>query len=283
MNRGFSVLIFSVCLSLLGGCASADKTQQQQAMTNASDSATPVVMQEQSQPDLASQPQVADEGDPRDPLESFNRTMWDFNWDILDKYILRPVTVVYVDYMPQFARTGLHNMALNLEEPSNTVNNMLQGKVGDSFVSLGRFLLNSTFGLLGTIDVAKELGMERKEEEFGEVLGKWGVGTGPYVMVPAMGPNDVRSGVGDYVDSSYFPLDALNFYVSAFRFGIKALENRAELMGQEQQLENALDPYTFVKEAYFQNLEFKVKDGKIDTSEQEKAIEDDIDAYLENF
>ena len=147
-------------------------------------------------------------------------------------------------------------------------------------ISIGRFLLNSTVGLLGTIDVATELGLVRNEEEFGETLGKWGVGTGPYLMIPALGPNDIRSGVGDIVDTSYTPLDALNFYFSAFRTGIKVLESRATLMSQEQQLEQSADPYSYVKNAYFQNLEFKVKDGQVEKTQEEEALEDDIDAYL---
>lgn len=253
MNKGALLSVLMVLL-LLGGCASNKSVEQAQQYN-----------------------------DPKDPLESINRTMWDFNYEVLDEYILRPVTIVYVDYMPGFARTGLYNMALNLEEPSNTLNNLLQGKLEGTFTSLGRFLLNSTVGLLGTIDVASELGLTRKEEEFGEVLGKWGAGTGSYLMIPALGPNDVRSGVGDIVDSAYFPLDGLNFYFAFLRTGIKALEARASLIQQEKQLEEAIDPYSFVKNAYFQHLEFKVKDGVIETSEEEEALEDDIDAYLDEL
>lgn len=236
-----------LALSLLGGCASRQQTQEQV--------------------------EVETYSDPKDPLETFNRTMWDFNYDVLDKYILRPTTVAYVDYVPSFARTGLFNMALNLEEPSNTVNNLLQGKVGGSFASLGRFVINSTVGLLGTIDVAQYMGIERQEEEFGEVLGKYGVGTGAYLMLPALGPTDIRSTVGDFVDTAYFPLEDLNFYVAAFRSGIKALEARALVMDQEQLLESSLDRYAFVKDAYFQNLEFRVTDGE----SSDDAFSDEFD------
>ena len=253
MNPALRLLIVLALLSL-GGCAANQAGEQAQQYS-----------------------------DPKDPLESVNRTMWDFNYDVLDAYILRPTAVVYADYMPQFARTGLLNMALNLEEPSNSVNNLLQGKVSGTFVSLGRFLLNSTVGLLGSIDVASKIGLAAEEEEFGEVLGSWGVGTGPYLMVPAIGPNDPRSGVGDYIDSAYGPLDSLNIYFSALRFGIKALEARASLIQQEQQLDNSADPYSFVKNAYFQNLEYKVKDGKVEKTQEEESLEDDIDAYLEGL
>lgn len=252
MNKG-RILVVVLSLLILGGCASG-KNSQAQAYS-----------------------------DPRDPLESINRTMWDFNYDVLDKYLLRPATVVYIDYMPQFARTGLYNMALNLEEPSNTLNNLLQGKLDGTFISLGRFMLNSTLGLLGAFDVASEIGLERKKEEFGEVLGVWGASTGPYLMIPAMGPTDIRSGVGDYVDSSYFPIDGLNIYFTVLRTGIKALEARASMMQQERLLDESPDPYAFVKGAYFQNLEFKVKDGEVEQTQQELELDDDIDAYLDNL
>jgi phospholipid-binding lipoprotein MlaA len=209
--------------------------------------------------------------------------MWDFNYEILDEYLLRPTAVAYADYMPQIARTGLLNIAENLEEPSNSINNLLQWKLDGTFISLGRFLLNSTVGLLGMIDVASEVGLEPTEEEFGEVLGKWGLNTGPYLMIPALGPSDIRSSVGDFVDSSYSPIDGLNFYFSALRVGIKALEGRASVIQQEQQLTSSSDPYAFVKSAYFQNLEFKVKDGKVVKTEEEAALEDDIDAFLDNL
>ncbi|GAC18118.1 MlaA family lipoprotein [Paraglaciecola arctica] len=254
MNK-IAVLIMATGLLLLGGCASQQTTSDQ-----------------------AQQYQ-----DPKDPLESLNRTMWDFNYEVLDEYILRPTAVAYVDYMPQIARTGLLNMAENLEEPSNSLNNLLQGKLDGTFISLGRFLLNSTVGILGLIDVASEIGLEPKEEEFGEVLGKWGVNTGPYLMIPALGPSDIRSSVGDYVDSYYLPIDGLNFYFSFLRIGIKALESRASVIQQEQQLNSSADPYAFVKSAYFQNLEFKVKDGKVEKSEEEEALEDDIDAFLDDL
>ena len=222
-----------------------------------------------------------------DPFESVNRELWDFNYEVLDEYVLRPVTVTYVEYMPSFARTGLLNMANNLEEPANTVNNLLQGKVEGSLVSLGRFVINSTIGIFGAIDVATEIGLKEQSEEFGEVLAVYGVKNGPYLMLPALGPNDIRSGTGDLVDSAYFPLADLNFYFSFLRAGVKAIEARAALIEQEQMLEQSLDPYAFVKNAYFQNLRFKVTDGQIGEDEvPELGVEEepeDIDAFLDDL
>ena len=216
------------------------------------------------------------EGDPRDPLEPANRVMWDFNWEILDAYLIRPITVGYVTVMPQFARTGLSNAANNLQEPANFFNNMFQGKVDAGMDSFARFVLNSTVGLLGTIDVAQKIGIERKEEDFGEVLGVWGVDTGPYLMLPVLGPSDPRSFSGRFVDGMYYPMAVISTPLAISRYVVSLLEGRAALMDQEQQLEQAIDDYAFVKNAYFENLEFRVTDGK----SGEKALDEE---ELENF
>lgn len=222
------------------------------------------------------QAKQTNEGDPRDPFESVNRVSWDFNQDVLDAYILRPVTIAYVTVMPQFARTGLVNAANNLEEPVNFFNNLFQGKVDKSMDSMARFVINTTVGLLGVFDVAGEIGIAREEEDFGEVLGVWGVDTGPYLMIPALGPNDPRSLTGDVVDNFYSPMSLLSSQVSITRFIISAIEARASLLDQEQQLEQSSDDYIFVKNAYFQNLEYQVTDGK----SAEKEIQDED---LQNF
>ncbi|WP_100642256.1 VacJ family lipoprotein [Alteromonas facilis] len=254
------VLLLTVFMLGLGGCAS-NKSQEQ---VQANDIST----------------------DPRDPLEPVNRVMWDFNYDVLDEYILRPVTVGYVTVMPQFARTGLLNAAQNLEEPVNVVNNLLQGKVGASLDSLVRFVLNTTIGLVGTIDVAEKMGVPRRDEDFDEVLGVWGVGNGPYLMLPAAGPSDVRGVGGRYVDNAYFPMTYLNSNFTLLRWGVEVLEGRARAMEQEQLLETSADPYAFVKNAYFQNKEFQVKDGKIEEEqpdEEELLDFEDFESMLEDI
>ncbi|TDF39517.1 VacJ family lipoprotein [Alteromonadaceae bacterium M269] len=241
---------------LLGGCASNNVDDQ--------------VEQETNEPNI-------------DPFEPVNRVFWTFNWDYLDKYILRPVAIGYTTYTPDPVRKGLLNAAVNLEEPASVVSNLLQGKPKGSAVSLGRFVLNSTVGLLGTIDVAKRVGWERQEEELGETFGVWGIGTGPFLMLPGFGPTDIRSLAGDTLDSTYFPLSELNIYVSVIRVGIKALEARAALVDQEQLLNNSLDPYALIREIYFQDLEFKVKDGNVEIPEDELELDDEFDEYLEDL
>lgn len=268
------IWVLPVLIALLGGCASAPErgqTEQVQGIQNTDGPAQP-----QPGEPLANQ-------DVNDPFEGFNRAMWTFNWEILDPYILRPMAVAYADYMPGFARTGLLNAAINLEEPVNSVNNLLQGKMGDSMVSMGRFMVNSTIGLLGTIDVASEMGLGRKEEKFEEVLGVWGVGAGPFLMAPALGPQDVRGIASIYADSSYFPLDDLSWQLGLARRLIKALETRISLIQQEQLINNAVDPYAMVRTIYLQNLEYRIKDGAVEKTEQEAELEEDIDAYLDGL
>lgn len=260
-----------IVISLLGGCAS--NNAQQQASQNVA-----------SQELTANEQAAVDTSDPRDPLESVNRVVWDFNWEVLDAYILRPVTVAYVSVMPQFARTGLLNAAQNLEEPANLTNNLLQGKVDDGLDSLARFLINSTVGLLGTIDVASKIGLDRKEEQFGETLGVWGVETGPFLMLPFLGPSDPRSFTGDYVDGFAFPMTLIDGGLNFARLGISLLETRAQLLDQEAQIEQAVDDYAFLKNAYFERLEFRVTDGRSgDKVIEEEQLDDfaDFEAMLE--
>ena len=253
-----------VAASFLGGCAS-NHTQEQAEGAGANAA-------------------VVDTSDPRDPFEPVNREIWDFNWDVLDAYILRPITVTYVTVMPQPARTGLVNITDNLQEPANFLNNIFQGKVDDGLDSLARFLINTTVGLVGTFDVASKIGIERKREQFGETLAVWGLDTGPFLMLPFLGPSDPRSFTGDYVDGFAFPMSLLEGSVNLARIGFSLLEARAQLLDQEAQLEQSVDDYAFVKNAYFENLEFRVTDGK----SGDKAIDDeqlddfaDFEAMLE--
>ncbi|GGA78373.1 ABC transporter [Neiella marina] len=215
--------------------------------------------------------------DPRDPLEDMNRAFYHLNFNIIDPYVFRPLTVAYVEYVPELAREGINNFVLNFEEPSSAVNNLLQGKGGDSANNVGRFAVNSTIGILGVIDVAKYMGMERKLDEFGEVLGYYGVSDGAYLMLPVMGPSSVREEVGDYVDNSYWPLSKIGFWPKLLMNTFKGLYARAQLLEQESFLETSLDPYAVVKEGYFQRVRYQVYDGQL------PDVEPEDDAFLEDY
>lgn len=251
--RFYLIAFIGMCVLTLSGCANNTAKEQAQVQSN-----------------------KVDGSDPRDPFEPFNRVAWDFNYQVLDQYLLRPTTEVYVAVVPSIARQGLVNAVDNLVEPANVFNNLLQGKVDQSMDSLARFVLNSTVGIFGLIDVADMIGIKSSREEFGEVLGVWGLDTGPFLMLPAAGPTDARSLTGEYVDNIYYPMTILSSNVTLIRFAVRVLETRARALGQEKQIEQAVDDYLFIKNAYFQNLEFRVTDGK--------SIEDKPDEeQLKNF
>ena len=218
----------------------------------------------------------------QDPLEPLNRASWRFTWDYADKYVAKPASQAYIEYVPSNFREGVYNMALNLNEPATIINHLLQAKFIDAAKTTGRFTLNSTIGLLGFFDPASDFGWNRKEEEFGEVLGSYGISDGPYLVVPAMGPSSVREEVGDYVDSYYWPLAAIDFWPNILRLTVVALEKRAELSENESLVNEALDDYIFVKNAYFQNMRYKVYDGNPPIVVDQSA-EDELDAYLDEL
>ncbi|RUO26350.1 hypothetical protein CWE09_06470 [Aliidiomarina minuta] len=216
-----------------------------------------------STPDNNEQEEAGQEfefGDERDPFEEFNRRMWSLNRNILDPFFITPAANVY-SKTPQPVRRGIYNMTENLTEPPSVVNNLLQGKPKSAVVSVGRFVVNSTVGLLGFFDVATHMGLEQDRETFGETLAVYGTPDGPYVMLPGLGPTVVIDRGGDFVDELYSPTMYLNFYVNVARFALRGLEQRIQLQEVEGILENSLDEYSFVRETYFSYWQDKVYDG----------------------
>ena len=177
-----------------------------------------------------------------------------------------------------------------LDEPVNFVNNLLQLEFKGATDSLFRFGFNSTFGLLGLFDIAKLGGVERRSESFGNVLGTWSVPHGPYLMVPALGPRSTRNLVGNVVDSLYFPSSYLNLWQSSVVWGVNGINVRESFLGQEILIDQSLDSYTFVKEAYIQNELFR-ENGAImayscaetpQTNEQQNT-EQDLSDFLDEI
>lgn len=218
--------------------------------------------------------------EPSDPLEPINRTVWDFNWNYVDKYAIKPAAEFYVGYINEDIRDGLLNVAENLNEPASIINNLLQGKFTGAVHSTGRFIVNSTVGVFGIFDVANHLNLTKQEESFSEVLGSYGVNNGPYLMLPVAGPSSVREEVGNAVDRYYWPLAALEFWPNLLRLSILGLEQRAALIEQEALLEQSVDSYEFVKSVYFQNEKFKLYDGNLPLEVNEE-VEAELDLYLE--
>lgn len=229
------------------------------------------------------QPAQASNTDVRDPLETLNRPLWDFNYDVLDAYVLRPATVAYITVVPKPARKGLVNVVNNLGEPASMLNGGLQAKPGSAAVSAGRFLVNSTLGIFGLFDVATKIGLVEQQEDFNQTLAVWGVGHGAYLMLPAMGPTTVRGTAGGIVDNLYFPLGLLTTPLSITRAAISALDARERLMAMENLLEESLDPYAFIKESYFQREEFKIFDGNPPQPPEPEIDEDLLDELFDDL
>ncbi|MFZ7236649.1 MlaA family lipoprotein [Avibacterium gallinarum] len=215
-------------------------------------------------------------GERKDPLEGFNRAMWDFNYKVADPYILKPVAKGWKDYVPQPVKTGIINVANNLDEPASFVNRLLQGEFKKAMVHFNRFWINSIFGLGGLIDWASASPPLRVEEKrrFGDTLGAYGVKTGTYVMLPMYGPATPRQDLGNLVDTTYPMLSLLGPW-SLLKAGIQGIDARAKMLDKEALLDQAQDPYVTFREAYFQNLEYHVKDGNVE-SKGEALSQDEL-------
>lgn len=199
-----------------------------------------------------------------DPFEGFNRGVYRFNRG-LDKAVLKPVATAYDTVTPEPVRQGVGNVFRNLGEVSNIANNLLQLKVADAGKDVGRFLLNSTVGMLGLFDVASKAGIKRSEEDFGQTLGYWGVDSGPYLMLPLLGPSTLRDGLMRPLDSAANPVRRVEHVATRNSlYGLRVVDERAALFPVEQQLEDALDEYAFVRDAYLQRREYLVKDGAVE-------------------
>lgn len=215
---------------------------------------------------------------PRDPWEKFNRTSFKIN-DALDRAILRPTARAYVRVTPRVIRTGVNNFFSNLETVSTLVNDLLQGKVVAAGHDTGRFLLNSTLGLGGLLDPASDAGLDKNDEDFGQTLGKWGVPSGPYLMIPLLGPSTVRDGLARIPDrytdpAHYLEDDSTRFLITA----VEVVDMRAGLLRLDDQLNSAYDRYAFVRDAWMQNRAFRVSDGgdgMEDEALKDEALSDD--------
>lgn len=206
----------------------------------------------------------ADSGDdPRDPLESVNRQVFEFNEGV-DTVLLKPLAEAYVAILPVPARDCLSNAFSNLREPSNALNNLLQGKPAEALSDTCRFAVNTTVGLLGCFDVATRMGLEKHHEDFGQTLGVWGATAGAYLVVPVFGPSSVRDAIGIYGVETFLDV---NFWIENVSvrnsiFFTRLINFRAELLDADKLIsEAALDKYRFVRDGFLQRRRNLVYDG----------------------
>jgi phospholipid-binding lipoprotein MlaA len=204
----------------------------------------------------------ATNGNPRDPLEPLNRGIYQFN-DGADRFLIKPLAEAYRYVLPQFVRTGVGNFFSNLNDVIVALNNLLQGKLANAASDIGRLVLNSTAGLAGLFDVATEAGLEKHNEDFGQTLGYWGIGDGPYIVLPILGPSSLRDGFGWVGDVYTWPVTYIERTdVRNSLTGLRIVSGRADLLEASRILETAaLDPYEFVRDAYLQRRRNLVYDG----------------------
>ncbi len=197
-----------------------------------------------------------------DPWESINRPIFTFN-DKLDTYALKPLAQGYQAITPQFLEDGIHNFFRNIGDVGNLANDLLQVKPRAAGVDTARLLMNTTLGLAGFFDVGTKMGLQRNDEDFGQTLGYWGMPSGPYVMLPFFGPSTVRDAPAKYVDSYTEPYRYMNDIPARnMSIGLDIIDTRASLLSAEKLING--DKYTFIRNAYLQNREFKVKDGQVE-------------------
>lgn len=224
-------------------------------------------------------PAYGEPEEPYDPIESVNRAIFDFN-DTVDVYVLEPVARGYRDNVPDVVQTGVGNFFENLRYPSYLVSDIFQGKFEQALDHTGRFLINTTLGIGGLMDFATDWGLPVHDEDFGITLAYHGVPAGPYLVIPILGPSNVRDGVGRVVDGFLDPIGWVGYSslsagtkvaIVAGALGVKLVHTRAGLLqAVETAKESSVDYYLFVQGAYYQHRHGVLTDGK-DEDELDEA------------
>ena len=207
-------------------------------------------------------PAMSQAASEEDPWESFNRPIFRFN-DTVDTYALKPIAQGYRAVTPQFLEDGVHNVFGNIGDVGNLANNLLQGKLHNAGVDTGRLIFNTTFGVLVFFDVAKHIGLRKNDEDFGQTLGVLGLNSGPYLVIPLLGPSTVRDATGRVPDSFLTPYPYMDHVPTRnVTRGVQVVDTRANLLQAERLVSG--DKYIFIRNAYLQSREFKVKDGQVE-------------------
>ena len=218
---------------------------------------------------------------PKDPFEGFNRAMFAVHEKI--DLVVKPVAQGYDDYVPTMVKTGIGNFFGNIGDVWTSVNNLLQGKLTDGVSDFSRVIVNTTIGIFGIFDVASDLGMEKHSEDFGQTLGAWGAGNGPYFFWPVFGPRTARDTLGLAVDvyvdpvANYHEVDVRNTAT-----GIRFVDVRAAMLPADKLVEDAaFDKYNYIRDAYLQNRRSEIYDGnppRIEESEEDEEAEESGEA-----
>lgn len=224
----------------------------------------------------------ATSGNPKDPIEGFNRAMFSFN-EGLDKVIIKPVATGYEAVLPDPIETGIANFFANIADLMIGVNNLLQGKPAQAASDAGRVLVNTTIGFLGIIDVASSFGMEKHVEDVGQTFGRWGVGDGAYVVLPFFGPRTARDTVGLAFDIYTDPVGHVDHIPTRnVLLATRIVSDRAEMLKADKVIEEAaLDKYSYVRDGYLQRRRSLIHDGNPPKEKDESAEQESDNKVVE--
>lgn len=196
-----------------------------------------------------------------DPFQEINEKTHNFNL-VLDKQLATPVARIYKKVTPDLVEKSITNFTHNIEDLSIAINNILQGKINNGISDLLRFTINSSLGVLGFFDVASNLGFEKHDEDFGQTLATWGVGAGPYIVLPGLGPSNLRDTLSMLPDAFLTPLYVIDHDRTSYSLtAIDIVETRARYLGLESVVIG--DDYLFYRDAYLQSREFDILDGEV--------------------
>jgi phospholipid-binding lipoprotein MlaA len=242
-GRAWRLVIAAIVLATAAGCATVPGGDAAQATAGGV-------------------PSVVRQVNPKDPFEPWNRRVYAFN-EVVDENLLQPVARAYVKVMPEFARTTIGNFFGNFGDAWSTVNHFLQGKLQSGLEMGMRVAVNSVFGLGGLLDIASEAGLDRRDEDFGQTLGVWGVPAGPYLVWPILGPSSMRETAAMPLDRGWSPGLVINDSgVTAGLTTLQIVEARARLLNASRLLGDvALDKYVFTRDAYLSRRRSLVYDG----------------------
>lgn len=209
-----------------------------------------------------------------DPWQGFNRAMFSFN-DRIDRWLLKPLTKGYKAIMPDPLETGVANIFSNVLEVPNVINGVLQGDFKGAGHDTGRLLVNTTLGIGGLLDVAKHMNLPADErEDFGQTLAVWGVGQGPYLVLPFLGPSTVRDGLGRPIDWYTDPITYIDHVPTSNTVrGLSLLNIRAQLLPLEKNITG--DKYIFIRDVYLQRRDYLINNGKVDDGFGTEDFEDE--------
>jgi phospholipid-binding lipoprotein MlaA len=206
-----------------------------------------------------------------DPLEPMNRKIYKFN-ETLDQIIVRPATKAYTSFVPSLVRTGVRNAFTNLGVINTTFNDLLQLKIRNVPVGIARFTSNLILGVGGMFDVATEMGIPYYQEDFGQTLGYWGFDSGPYIVLPLLGPSSLRDSLSKPVDFYLDPATHVSDDPTRWSItGLRIIDTRSTYLNSESMLSNsALDQYSFIRDTWLQRREHQVRDGAVKKDKQSK-------------